>query len=346
MASKPAHKGRLCSVNQGVPQDSPDFELAKVADVVGIGIGGHKLDPASFGITSVSTHVTQNHHFARRRAHMASDTLSIHVKTPAHSHPLSVDEAPSRGRRSRGAHDADSSPRPPTNYFTLKAQLEQDSREVKANLDGSAWGYSQAERRKSTESNSNHRLSSASLAAMWDSKPPAKSGPLFVIGAPPEFTLTPPRTPSRRVPELFFTDHESSEFSPTLASQVLATNWHDYSDEAIQSTISKIGASESPSETPIQPYHLALRVLSSALHNLSRVRMELEANRILLLEKETARRARAEALMSELQPSEQDIARRVIQSIFTDDDECQHQVSRQQSSMVSYFPSLHFECNL
>jgi hypothetical protein len=266
---------------------------------------------------------------------MASGASSIHVKTPAHSHPLSVEEIPSRGRRSR-AHDPESGPRPATNYFTLKAQLEQDS-DGRANWDGSVRGFSKAERRKSMESSANHTLSSASLAAMWDK--PAKPGPLFVVGPSTEFTFSPPRTPSRKIPGLFFTDHDSFEFSSSLTSQVLGTQWHECSDEAIQSAISRIGESEASSDVHVHPYHLALRVLSSALHNLSRARMELEESRMLLLEKEVARRSRAEALLSELQPSEQDVARRVIQSIFTDDDESHHHVRRQQSSMVCIYLS-------
>lgn len=64
--------------------------------------------------------------------------------------------------------------------------------------------------------------------------------------------------------------------------------------------------------------------------------MELEESRRVLQEKEIARKHRAEVLMTELQPSERDIARRVIQSIFTDDDEDRHQVRRQHSLMVTF----------
>jgi hypothetical protein len=63
--------------------------------------------------------------------------------------------------------------------------------------------------------------------------------------------------------------------------------------------------------------------------------MELELGRKVLQEKEAARRTRAEAIMNELQlVSEREIARRVIQSIFTDDNEEEHHVHRQQSLMV------------
>lgn len=122
---------------------------------------------------------------------------------------------------------------------------------------------------------------------------------------------------------------------PSAASRILATQWHDYSDEAIQSAISAISVSESPASVSSHPYHTALRVLSSAVHNLTRARREMEENLRVLQEKEHARRLRAHELMKELQLPERDIARRVVQSLFTDDDEGLHKVERSQSHMVS-----------
>lgn len=156
--------------------------------------------------------------------------------------------------------------------------------------------------------------------------------PLFVVGSPHDAAPT----SVRGYPDVLVTDESDPDvFGPSLTAQVLATRWHEYSDEAIQSVISNFSVSESPAEVSSHPYHSALRVLSSALHNMSRVRLELEEQRRVLQEKELARRERADALMKELQPSEQDIARRVIQSIFTDADEAKHQIRRQQSLMVS-----------
>ncbi len=117
------------------------------------------------------------------------------------------------------------------------------------------------------------------------------------------------------------------------AARVLGTKWHDFSDEAIQSSISSL-SSESSSDILNNPYHAALRVLSTAVHKLSKARAELEESRRLLLEKESAQRARSEELLHELQPSEQDIARRVLQSLFPDDDENSRKVRRQHSNRV------------
>lgn len=252
-----------------------------------------------------------------------------HFKTQVDSHPLSPAETPSLGRtrRSRGANGTDT--RPTTNYFTLKAKLEQDTPDAPS-WDGSVRGYSKADKGKSVYGKSSQQDSSTSLTVMWDK--PARVAPLFVVGSPQDSLLHP--TPRKNPEFLITSEFDPSEFGPAVTGQVLVTKWHEYSDEAIQSTISSISVTDSPADISSHPYHTALRILSSALHNLSRVRIELEESRRLLLEKEIARRSRADELMKELQLSEQDVARRVIQSIFTDDDETHHQVHRKHSVMV------------
>lgn len=124
------------------------------------------------------------------------------------------------------------------------------------------------------------------------------------------------------------------KLSPAHTAQVLGTKWHEYSDEDIDSTISRIGASASSAGSSNNSYHSTLRVLSSAVYRLSKARAELEESRRMLLEKEAARRARADQLMKELQSSEQDVARRVLQSLFPDDDEVRREVQRKQSNTV------------
>ena len=47
--------------------------------------------------------------------------------------------------------------------------------------------------------------------------------------------------------------------------------------------------------------------------------------------KELARRKQADELLKELEPSEQVITRRLIQSLFTDDDENEHNIHRKDS---------------
>ena len=271
--------------------------------------------------------------------HFIQSMASTHLKTPVHSHPLSPDEIPSsKGRRTRGNHDSDSK-QSPANYFTLKTQLESESPNVNGqNWDGSVRGYTKLEKRKSIDDHSAHKASSSSLSSMWER--PGGVVPLFVVSSSHD-PVSNTRSSTRRNPEFVVTSDSDPEFlGSSISAQVLATKWHEYSDEAIQSAMSNFTVLDPPAEGFSHPYHTALRVLSSTLHNLSRARIELEENRRVLLEKELARRERADALMKELQPSEQEIAKRVIQAIFTDADEAQHEVRRQQSVIVRYSLSL------
>ncbi|KAF8155369.1 rab-GTPase-TBC domain-containing protein [Mycena galopus ATCC 62051] len=249
---------------------------------------------------------------------------SIHLKTPVHEHPLLSEDVPSsRTRKSRGNQDPDS--RPASNYFTLKAQLEQNNTEP--GWDGSVRGYA---KQKSSAPSSVHKPkakeSSASLSVLWDRD--TRPAPLFIVGGGESSG-----SPSH--PNIFLTessDTDQFQCDPSVKAQILDTKWHECSDDAIQSAISGLSVAQSPAEISGPPYHSALRVLSQALHNLAQARMELELGRKVLQEKEAARRTRAEALMNELQlVSEREIARRVIQSVFTDDNEEEHHVHRQQS---------------
>ncbi|KAA1467227.1 TBC-domain-containing protein [Dentipellis sp. KUC8613] len=258
---------------------------------------------------------------------MASSSASspAPTSTPVHSHPLLADDQPPRSRRSRGGtkHDRGATiaspgssssapaqtqtprptPRSSPNYFALKAQLQQGS--DAANWDGSVRGYGR-------------HAPPLSLPTTWDGahRPP----PLFVVGSSKDVLAPEPSIVADDV-----------GLSPEATARILATRWHECSDEAIQETIAALSASDSPAVAAGHPYHAALRVLSSATHNLTRIRMELEEARRILVEKEVARRQRAEELMKELMPSELEVARRVIQSLFTDDDEDGHRIQRKQS---------------
>ena len=255
---------------------------------------------------------------------MASASSSIaQLSTPVHSHPLLADEPPSRGRRARLSSRP---PEPPSSadttstptYYTLNAQA--GSRHVaRANWDGSVRGYGKVDRAHTTTGTRDSSATRQPLPTVWDHA--EDRPPMFVVGSSKDVAHT---------ADLVTIDG----LLPGAASRILATQWHDYSDEAIQSAISSISVSESPASVSGHPYHTALRVLSSAVHSLTKVRREMEENLRVLQEKEHARRRRALELMKELQGSERDIARRVVQSLFTDDDEGLHKVERSQSHMV------------
>ncbi|KAG6897016.1 hypothetical protein C0992_004661 [Termitomyces sp. T32_za158] len=243
---------------------------------------------------------------------------SSQSKIPVHLHPLSPDDNASRSRRARSQTDIDSHQRQLTNYHSSRAQLESDD-PGRSIWDGSARGDRKGNKDRIFGSGRRD------LPTLWSQSNGV--APLFVVGSSRDSLLSTPRHSSLLKPDVIVT---SDTDSVGVRDQVLSTNWHEYSDDAIQSAISSIGGVD---ETTNQPYHTALRILSSALHNLSRVRIEMEENRKILQEKEIARRQRVDALLNELPSSEQDVARRVIQSIFAEADESQHEVRRRQSSM-------------
>lgn len=252
------------------------------------------------------------------------------------SHPLSPDLfTAGGGRRGRSKHDV-KEVNSTTSYFTLKAQSEQrredvserEAQTVKATWDGSVRGYGNAGRRTT-----NARGRGASLTAIWDR--PSRPPPLFVVSPSPDHDLQKksPLSPSRKRNDSI-PANEHAQFGPVTTSQVLGTKWHDLSDEDIQSAISRFSVTASPSDTTPHPYHSTLRVLSAALEKLSRARTELEEVRSLLEEKEKARRERANELLKELQPSDQDVARRVLHTLFEGDGE-EPRLSKRPSFIVS-----------
>ncbi|KAE9401502.1 TBC-domain-containing protein [Gymnopus androsaceus JB14] len=243
--------------------------------------------------------------------------------TPVHSHPLLPEQLPSssRSRKSRLADSNNNSGDTLTsnNYFTLKAQLENSNN---GNWDGSVRRLAN-NRRKSPEHGSRP------LAAVFSDNGPhttIPAAPLIIVGA------------DDRQPLDFPVENLELSIDPAITSRILTTKWHEYSDEAIQSAISSISVSESPAEVSSHPYHSALRVLSSALNNLSKARLDLEQSRKALVEKESARRRRADEFTREMKDKEErEIARRVVKQIFGDtDDEDVGQgphIKKQQSHM-------------
>jgi len=259
---------------------------------------------------------------------------SIHIKTPVHSHPLLPDEeGPASRGRTRRAQNGLPSPDPQrpssttNNYFALKAKLEHDGSAHSPNWDGSVRGYGKMEKRGGRE----QRASSTSLAPTYDSSSgttTTRTPPLFIVESPREATL------AQSTPDIILAgDMDVDGVSSAISSQVLATKWHTCSDDAIQGAIANLSPSDSPADAAGHPYHTALRVLSSAVHNLSRARLELEETRRMLLEKEVEKKKTAEELVKAMVPSEQEVARRILQALFTDS-ENEHKVKKKRSVLV------------
>ncbi|KAK1235963.1 hypothetical protein PQX77_000789 [Marasmius sp. AFHP31] len=236
---------------------------------------------------------------------------STPTTTPVHHHPLSPNDVPSgRSRRSRGGNTpgTDSKTAQDSNYFTLKTQLgKEGNNNTHSDWDGSVRRLAKLKRETTARKSSG---SSASLPDMFNrktstSQSDSRNAPLIIVAS----------SSSSDQPA------EPSEPSSSITSQILATKWHEYSDEAIQSAISNISSLSSPADGSNHPYHSVLRTLSLALSNMSRVRVELEERRRILEERELTRRQRAEELLRELmQPSERDIVTRVVKEIFADDE--------------------------
>lgn len=225
-----------------------------------------------------------------------------HPKAPAHSHPLSP--LLSHGRRSREPPRSDS--KNATSCLTLNAQLEQDI-SITSNYDGSGRGYSKPNRRKNHPS-SGDEVGTSVLCSSHGS---------HVINV-----------------------LQSQQHSQLVIAHVLDTKWHECSDDAIENAISTMISMEEPGSVVNHSYFTALRILSSAYSSMAHAWQDSQEYRCSMLEKETARKQRAHDLLCELQPSEREVARRVIQSIFTNDDEHSYRVQRQQSNRVCYCCSL------
>lgn len=260
---------------------------------------------------------------------------TVTATTPTHlDHPLSVEPAPgsSRTRRSRGRQGSDAS-RTASNYFTLKSQLQPDDASLTngATWDGSVRGF--GSRNVDRFRGRDRDASTSPVSSIWDRSANRKTPAIVVEQPDSSHNLNTVRPPRRSIPFQLHKEYLSLDKDAT--SEVLTTRWHKQSDQAIQSTISKLNFHDPSSDAARHPYHVVLRVLSSALSNMRKTYKALEEDQGVLQEKEAARKERANQLLRELPQSERDVAKRILQSLFPDDDESVHQIQRRQSNMVS-----------
>ncbi|TFK50175.1 TBC-domain-containing protein [Heliocybe sulcata] len=236
------------------------------------------------------------------------------LTTPAHLHPLSPDDAqPRSGRRTRGNQDSGHT-RAATSYFTAKSTESKGSLRTSTsgtNWDGSVRGYGKADKRKNAQV---PESTEDSLTVLWD-----RPTPLFIVGSSKDSPASPKLTP-RRDAETMNVDLPKSELGPVATAHVLSTKWHEYSDDAIRSAVSSLKAARPSSDSPPNLCYPVIRVLSSAVHNLSKARIELEESRKKLREKEETRRNKAEDLMKKFEASEQEIARCVLETLLSDEE--------------------------
>ena len=262
----------------------------------------------------------------------SSSTLA--ATTPTHlSHPLSAEptSSSSRSRRPRVRQGSDAS-KTATGYFTLKSQLQPDDASLTngATWDGSVRRF--GSRNVDRSGGRDRDVSVSSLPNIWDQSA-TRQAPAIVVEKPDSSHLDSSKPPHTSIPFQLHKEYLSLDKDAT--SEILTTRWHRQSDQAIQSTVSKLEFYDPSSDAARHPYHAAIRILSSALSNMRKAYKALEDNRALLQEKEAARKARADQLLRELPPPERDVARRILQSLFPDDDEHVHRIQRRQSNMVS-----------
>ena len=166
-------------------------------------------------------------------------------------------------------------------------------------------------------------------------KPP----PLIVVE--PSSDDGPPQLPKYELFGHADSEDGAGQLLPSTTAKILSTKWYGFTDDAVRSAVSALAIAPSPTDNPEHPYYAIMRVLSSAVHSLTRARHELEESRRTLIEKEAARKERARQLLQELPPTEKEIGDRLFQSLFPDDDESLHQVHRMQRQTSLMVRALH-----
>ena len=246
------------------------------------------------------------------------------------SHPLSP-AIPSSTRRGRIKQlpPPDEEARPSANYFTLKAQAEQGQALLGdwARRDARSRGLSEA-RGGDWTSTVARDSSERSLASLWDGRLTLKPKDTQT-NSREEIPPTPVPTGASKATSA----KEFGGFGPFTTSQVLSTKWHEMSDSQIEDTVSLYNSTASSSEIPTQAYHSTLRALSAALEDLSVERTELDRLRVFMEERDKSLRSKAEKAVNMLSFSERDIGRRILDAMFTENEET-HLVVKRSSKMV------------
>jgi small G protein signaling modulator 3 len=243
---------------------------------------------------------------------------STQPATAVHSHPLSPQEIVPNDSRGRRARPRRSDTAGSIGYFTPRPARDPPTPGGGGNGDGAS-DWDGSVRRLGAGGKQRPALGPSLSRAASEASLSAPAPPLLVVDASDAADA-----------------HTSLDAGAPDArtAEVLGTRWHEYGDAAIQAAVARLDARASPADAQGPPYHHALRVLSAAVHSLSRARIELEEQRRALEERERERRLRAERLVDEMNAHERDVARRVLQSLFPDDNEGVHRVERKQSRLV------------
>lgn len=238
----------------------------------------------------------------------------------AHDHPLSPEEPSNFPRRHRGITTSavDNLERPVTTYFDLKSQSEARAAEFA---------------QESFVEVSSHTLTEGWTPRPTDPAPhevPDHSSNLLWTRADPYITSA-PKSP-RVSPVVSITINDQGLGDVPSDSWLLTTPWHRQSDEEIEAAIML-----SRNIT----YQHALRVLSSTVEDLGLRHAQLQSLREKDLAKEERARKRVKQMTWDMQPSEREIARRIIDAVFEDEDDTPS-ILQPESEHVSWNPNSFF----
>lgn len=260
---------------------------------------------------------------------MSSTPSTPAVSNFASSHPLSPELQTSTGRRVRGrTYNEDEDIRPNTNYFTLKAQAEQASKGSFLN----DWAASKRDDWDSGDREIRRGISSRTVVKE-DVNPlhedRSKSKPIVIVNSAQSMmgsTRSPPVGQS-------LPSAECEALGTAAVTQVLETKWHELSDQLIEATIAQQsqGSGQSTSYLP------TLRALSAALEDTLSECRTLEVTLASMQAKEKERFEQAEQFISKLPPSDQPIARRVLDIFTPSSYEFSPKVTKRPSYTVTIF---------
>ncbi|KAF8340494.1 rab-GTPase-TBC domain-containing protein [Cantharellus anzutake] len=208
-----------------------------------------------------------------------------------HAHPLLPSETSSRSGRSRTTNSVTT--RPITSYFDLKSQSEARVAELAHSNSGlSLIRGDGSDISVPTAQTSNGALGGEALEVSWRRTTQSEKSP-------------PQQQPTASPPSAYAEEIRSE----TPASpDILGTPWHHQDDNTILALLN----------TPNVMIE-AIRILSEKVEALNKSYGELQSLKNIEAGREARARKRVKKIMWDLRPSERDVARRVLESIFTEE---------------------------
>lgn len=225
----------------------------------------------------------------------SSGQHSVNAET---NHPLSPEQVISTPVGRRGRHrpvDEESiSTRPHTNYFTLKAQLENGNTDL---------GSSRHERKSAVTTLNNWR----DAVRGTEANAPPKSAPQLIVNSA-----------HRHVKSLGPRERGLDSLEPL---KVLPIKWHELSDESFYNEVEKLGHELTPATDVATTSRSIVRLISRTLAEVTKERDEAEDVRRLLQERELRRKRQMQELLKAMSSRDREVGQRLFDSMFNDESE-------------------------